>query len=599
MMISQWRSAFFATAFLSSILLLIPFAESKSGNGNGHGHDVRGRDRDKHGHGHGHGDKIRYELWGSDQSNSVAGETGLGLNGSFVWIWHSVDVKKQIKGGLVAQPIPCAGTSAPCDTNLVFPAALAEYNEFNNPTGSTRPLTGRLHSSFIDPQRKYALLSFFAPGGGMIGVMDGETKEGIALFRATQTGTGRTNHMSFWRFDGLAILVCNLDGRIVERIDVTRDNNGKITGLTYNMDAALGVGKGQTTVVAPRVYLGNNAINNPLIGSIQAGLPDFSDMTPNGFCKENDCTTGSNGSAGGRPNNAILCPIPAYDNSLIYVTLAGGGLLVVDSAATPMAIVGEYGNEVINSAGCAGAQANGLIHLDAGVAASPAGATHSTFTVYTLRHASFPCGSSHNAENTPVPVVAFKDATNTATNGNIGGMDPNPTGQLPGVTTRRDAHGVVATVDERFVHTGDRIRNNVEVVKTMGRSKRKETYDLTSANGNGRGIGPCAEASVGDDPGMPLNDPAPDLMSRSPNGDYLFIAFRGPAPITANHAAQGSCPGVGVVRLEEGGKSGKLVAVLRATNTTDTAPAGAPPGGHAYIGQERADMHFVDVRILD
>ncbi|WP_342346934.1 hypothetical protein [uncultured Nitrospira sp.] len=599
MMISQWRSAFFATAFLSSILLLIPFAESKSGNGNGHGHDVRGRDRDKHGHGHGHGDKIRYELWGSDQSNSVAGETGLGLNGSFVWIWHSVDVKKQIKGGLVAQPIPCAGTSAPCDTNLVFPAALAEYNEFNNPTGSTRPLTGRLHSSFIDPQRKYALLSFFAPGGGMIGVMDGETKEGIALFRATQTGTGRTNHMSFWRFDGLAILVCNLDGRIVERIDVTRDNNGKITGLTYNMDAALGVGKGQTTVVAPRVYLGNNAINNPLIGSIQAGLPDFSDMTPNGFCKENDCTTGSNGSAGGRPNNAILCPIPAYDNSLIYVTLAGGGLLVVDSAATPMAIVGEYGNEVINGAGCAGAQANGLIHLDAGVAASPAGATHSTFTVYTLRHASFPCGSSHNAENTPVPVVAFKDATNTATNGNIGGMDPNPTGQLPGVTTRRDAHGVVATVDERFVHTGDRIRNNVEVVKTMGRSKRKETYDLTSANGNGRGIGPCAEASVGDDPGMPLNDPAPDLMSRSPNGDYLFIAFRGPAPITANHAAQGSCPGVGVVRLEEGGKSGKLVAVLRATNTTDTAPAGAPPGGHAYIGQERADMHFVDVRILD
>lgn len=597
LMITRWRSTFFATAFLSSILFLIPFVEAKSGNGNGPGHNDRGHDRDEHGHGH---DRlIRYELWGSDQSNSVAGETGLGLNGSFVWIWHSEDVKKQIKGGPIAQPLPCAGTSAPCDTNLVFPAALAEYNEFSNPTGSTRPLTGRLHSSFIDPQRKYALLSFFAPGGGMIGIMDAETKEGVALFRATQTGTGRTNHMSFWRFDGLAILVCNLDGRIVERIDVTRDANGKIIGLTYNIPAALGVGKGQVTVVPPRVYLGNNAINNPLIGSIQAGSPDFGDLTPDGFCKENGCTTGSNGSAGGRPNNAILCPIPAYDNSLIYVTLAGGGLLVVDSAATPMAIVGEYGNEVINGAGCAGAQAHGLIHLDAGVAASPAGATHSMFTVYTLRHASFPFGPSHNSENTPVPVIAFKDVTNTATNGNIGGMDPNPTGQLPGVTTRRDAHGVVATIDERYVHTGDRIRNNVEVVKTMGRSKRKETYDLTSANGTGRGIGPCADASVRDDPGMPLNDPAPDLISRSPNGDYLFIAFRGPAPITANHAAQGSCPGVGVVRLEEGGKSGKLVAVLRATNTIDTAPAGAPPGGHAYTGQERADMHFVDVRILD
>ncbi len=597
MIILRWRSLFFATAFLFPILFQTPDAQAKSGNGHENGYE---NDReDDRGHGRSHNRQIRYELWGSDQSNSVAGQTGLGLNGSFVWIWHSDDVAKQITGGPAAQPLPCAGTGAPCDTNLVFPAALAEYDEFNNPTGSTRPVTGRLHSSFIDPQHKYALLSFFAPGGGMIGVMDAETKEGIALFRATQTGTGRTNHMSFWRFDGLAILVCNLDGRIVERIDVTRDANGKIIGLIYNIPAALGVGKGQATVVPPRAYLGNNAINHPLIGSIQHGSPDFADLTPNGFCKENGCAAGPNGSAGGRPNTAILCPIPAYDNSLIYVTLAGGGLLVVDSAVTPMAIVGEYGNLLINGAGCAGAHANGLIHLDAGVAASAAGATHSTFTVYTLKHASFPFAPGHNAENVPTPDVAFKDTTNTDSNGKIGGIAPNMTGQLPGVTTRRDAHGVVATLDERYVHTGDRIRNNVEVVKTMGKSKNKETYDLTSANGNGSGIGPCAAASVQDDPGMPRNDPAPDLMSRSPNDDYLFIALRGPAPITANHAAQGSCPGVGVVRLEQGGKSGQLITVLRATNTIDTAPAGAPPGGHAYTGQERADMHFVDVRIID
>ena len=580
-MISQLRGVFFAAALLSPILLLTPCAEAKPGNG------PRGL--------------IQYELWGSDQSNSMTGQTGLGLNGSFVWIWHSDDVAKQINGGPAAQPLHCAGTVAPCDTNLVFPATLAEYDESKKATGSTRPVTGRLHSSFIDPQRKYALLSFFAPGGGMIGVMDAETKEGVALSRATQTGTGRTNHMSFWRFDGLAILVCNLDGRIVERIDVTRDANGQIIGLTYNMNAALGVGKGQSTVMPPRVYLGDNAIGNQLIGNIQAGSPAFGDLTPNGFCKENGCAAGLNGSAGGRPNTAILCPIPAYDNSLIYVTLAGGGLLVVDSAATPMAIVGEYGNQVINGAGCAGAQANGLIHLDAGVAASAAGATHSTFTVYTLNHASFPFSPGHNAENTPTPtpIVAFKDSTNTDSNGNIGGTAPNLTGQLPSLTTRRDAHGVVATLDEKYVHIGDRIRNNVEVVKTRGQSKNKETYDLTSANGNGSGIGPCAAASVQDDPGLPRNDPAPDLISRSPNDDYLFIALRGPAPITANHAAQGSCPGVGVVRLEQGGKSGKLITVLRATNTIDTAPAGAPPGGHAYTGAERADMHFVDVRILD
>ncbi|HSA85919.1 MAG TPA: hypothetical protein VLE46_07040 [Nitrospira sp.] len=566
---------------VACILLLFPQVQAgKGGNSGSHG-------------------GIKYELWASDQSNSVAGKAALGIDGSLLWIWDNESIETQLDGGLVASPIPCAGTTAPCDTNLVFPAGLSEHNELNNPTGTARPLAGRLHSTFIDPQQKYALLSFFAPGGGMIGVMDAETKEAVALFRATQTGTGRTNHMSFWRFDGLAILVCNLDGRIVERIDVTRDAAGRITALTYNMNAGLGVGKGQTVVEPPRVYLGHNAVGHPLIGSIQVGTSDFSDLTPNGFCKENGCTTGPNGSSGGSPNNAILCPIPANNNALVYVTLAGGGLLVIDSSTTPMAIVAEYGNEVINGAGCAGTQANGLIHLDGGVSAGAAGLTQSTYAVYVLPHAAFPFAPGHNPENQPLPVVVIKDSTNTMTNGNHdhSGVASNDTGQIPGTTTRRDAHGVVATVDEKYVHTGDRIQNKVEVVKTSGQSKPVAIYDLTSENGKGRGIGPCAAVSVTDDPAMRLNDPAPDLISRSPNGDYLFVALRGPAPVTANHAAQGSCPGVGVITLEQGGKSGRLHAVIRTTNTIDTAP-GASPGGHAYTGRERSDVHFVDVRIV-
>lgn len=547
----------------------------------------------------GKGGKITYELWASDQSNTVAGKAALGVDGSLLWIWDNTAIENQINGGPVASPIPCAGTAAPCDTNLVFPAGLSEHNEFNTPTGNARPLAGRLHSAFIDPQQKYALLSFFAPGGGMIGVMDAETKEAIALFRATQTGTGRANHMSFWRFDGLAILVCNLDGRIVERIDVTRDASGRITAMTYNMNAGLGVGKGQTVVEPPRVYLGHNAVGHPLIGGIQAGNSDFSDLTPNGFCKENGCITGPNGSSGGRPNNAILCPIPANDNALVYVTLAGGGLLVIDSSTTPMAIVAEYGNEVINGAGCAGTQANGLIHLDGGVSAGAGGLTQSTYAVYVLPHEAFPFAPEHNSENQPLPVVVIKDPTNTMTNGNHdhSGASANATGQIPGITTRRDAHGVVATVDEKYVHTGDRIQNKVEVVKTSGQSKPVAIYDLTSENGKGQGVGPCAAASVTDDPGMPLNDPAPDLISRSPNGDYLFAALRGPAPVTANHAAQGSCPGVGIIKLEQGGKSGRLHAVIRTTNTIDTAPS-APPGGYAYVGRERSDVHFIDIRVV-
>ncbi len=68
--------------------------------------------------------------------------------------------------------------------------------------------------------------------------------------------------------------------------------------------------------------------------------------------------------------------------------------------------------------------------------------------------------------------------------------------------------------------------------------------------------------------------------------------------MTANDAAQGSCPGLGVIKLEEGGKSGRLSDVIRTANTVDTAP-GVPPGGHAYTGRERSDVHFVDGRTLD
>ncbi|MEQ1567238.1 MAG: hypothetical protein ABMA64_16475 [Myxococcota bacterium] len=539
-----------------------------------------------------------YELWASDQSNSVAGSASLGVNGSWLWIWDSEDVLDQLGGGPAAAPLPCAGTAAPCDVNLLFPSSLVEMDEFGQPTGNTRPATGRLHSSFIDPQQKYALLSFFSPGGGMVGIVDADTKEAVGLFRAIKTATGLSNHMSFWRYDGLAILVCNLDGKIVERIDVTRDVDGNIVDLTYAMDAAIGVGKSQIIVEGPKVYVGTNSAGNPMLGTVQSGNPDFGDLTPNGKCKENGCPSGPNGSMGGRTNNAILCPIPANDNALVYVTLAGGGLLVVDSSATPMAVVGEYGNQVINGAGCAGAQANGRIYLDSGVSASAAGLTQSTFGVYSVDHAAFPLAPAANAENVPAPQLVIKGANNTATNGNLVGPASNLTGQIPGITTRRDSHGVVATTDEKYVHVGDRIGNKVEVIQAHGVVKSIGSYDLVSLDGKGSGVGPCGAASVSDSPGLVTNDVAPDLMARAPDGDYLFVALRGPTPITAPHAAQGSCPGVGVIELLQGGKSGKLVAVLRTTNTQDNAPY-VTAGGHPYTGTERSDTHFVDVRRIE
>jgi len=152
-------------------------------------------------------DHTGYEVWGSDQSNSVVGIETIGTDGGVIWIWDSKDIEQQIESGIEAQPLGCDGNNragdGPCDVNAVFPPTLTEYNE-NGATGQTiadLPGFGRLHGMITDPQNKYLNLNLFAPTGGYVGIMDGETKEAIALFRVTGTNgspAGRSVHMSFW-----------------------------------------------------------------------------------------------------------------------------------------------------------------------------------------------------------------------------------------------------------------------------------------------------------------------------------------------------------------------------------------------------------------
>ena len=163
--------------------------------------------------------------------------------------------------------------------------------------------------------------------------------------------------------------------------------------------------------------------------------------------------------------------------------------------------------------------------LNAGVSAAGSGVNQSTYTMYTIddifTNTSF-------AENTPAPTLVYKDPTNTANHRQPTGAPSNETGQIPGITTRRDAHGAIATLDDSYVHNVDRIRNNVEVFNAA--SLQRTTYDLVSADGQGGGVGPCEAASVTDDPALPTNDPAPDLMGVEPNGKYLVVALRGQTP---------------------------------------------------------------------
>jgi hypothetical protein len=450
-----------------------------------------------------------------------------------------------------------------------------------------------LHGLIPDPQNRYFTVNVFAPDGGYVGIIDARRKEAIVLFRVTDMNVGRSVHMSFWKADGSGIIVANLNGKTLERIDIARNPSGKIMQASFNRSASLGLGKNMVVGAGATVFLGRNHHNRPMLGRLTGTYmdADFGNLTGNGECKENGCLDGPDAALGGRPNNLVICPIPSTLDKA-YVTLGGGGLVVADLDATPMTIVGEYGNQVINGAGCAGAQSGDQIWLNAGVSASAAGFNQSAFTLYVLSDSAF--GTTPNAPNLPLPQTAFKDPTNTSHLGNTdGAAAANLTGQVPGITTRRDAHGAATTVDGVYVHNTDRIQNVVEVFDTRTIGAR-HAYDLTSADGQGGGSGPCLAASVTDDAALPLNDAAPDLLQATPDGRFMAIAFRGPAPVTVNHSAQGSCPGVGIVELTPGGGSGRLVAVLRTTNTVDDAGT-TSPGGVNYAGRERSDVHGASV----
>ena len=245
--------------------------------------------------------------------------------------------------------------------------------------------TNYSNSNTQDPSNRYVNANFFVPGGGYIGVIDTYTKEAIALFRVTafSTDSQRSIHMSFWSTDGSAIIMANLHGKAVERINVGRDENNLITQLTFDKSASIGL-KDLNVTDEATFFTGTNAFGRSLIGAVTGdyGNADLGPLTPSGECKEDGCTGGT-GSDLGRKNNLPICPNPSTNDN-IYVTLAGGGLFVVDVTLTPMKIVGEYTGSEVNGAGCAGVQVDDTMYVDSGVSAGDAGATQSAFTVCEL-----------------------------------------------------------------------------------------------------------------------------------------------------------------------------------------------------------------------
>mmetsp|Transcript_27566 Transcript_27566/g.58252 ORF Transcript_27566/g.58252 Transcript_27566/m.58252 type:complete len:588 (+) Transcript_27566:103-1866(+) len=546
---------------------------------------------------------LSYEVWGSDQSNSVRDVASPGVQGSFLWIWDSASIKHQLEGGQDAVPLSCTPNeeTGPCNLLDIFPDSLTQYDQDGNVLGTLGDLTdkfGRLHGVIADPYNRYVTANIFTPSGGYVGVIDTETKGAIGLFRVGATsanGVQRSVHMSIWTEDGSAIIVANLHGKMIERINVERNGNkGDIVNLQFDQSASVYLGKNFNLIEGATYFGGENAFGNELIGEVIGSYDDADtdDLTPAGVCKEGGCNSGSDNQGGVRTNNVPICPITSLSNNG-YITMGSGGLFVLKLDQTPMAIIGEYGNAVVNGAGCGGAEANGRMFLNGGASASGAGATQSTFTLYAFKDARYQLGAAP-VQNLPSPIQVFKDPTNTNTIGNVDNVaSENNSGQLPSSTTRRDSHGAEITVDGKYIHVADRIQNVMEVFDTVS-LERVNTYDLVSLTGKTGRAGPaaaCLASSVLDDAELQRNDPAPDLFDVTPDGKYLMVALRGPKPVSVSHAAQGSCPGVGIVEITEDGKAGKLVGVLRSSNTLDTVPVGTITGGHDYVGAERSDVH--------
>ena len=244
-----------------------------------------------------------------------------------------------------------------------------------------------------------------------------------------------------------------------------------------------------------------------------------------------------------RPINWPICPIIDSTSRYAFVTLRGGGMFVVDAKATPMAIVGEYDRETVNGNGCGGVEIGKAMYLNSG--GSPVNVSGNDphhpalygFDVYRFPLAGY---AAKNAPNTPAPAVVFSKSG------------------------AADSHGIAPAANGRYLWVMDRHNDVAEVIEVAS-GGRVNTVNLN---------------------GTLTQNAAPDLVDVSPSGDRLFVALRGPVPLSGDpHNAIGSTPGVGVITIAENGRTGSLSAIVRITNSSQQE-------------KQQPDPHGLRVRLL-
>lgn len=336
----------------------------------------------------------------------------------------------------------------------------------------------RPHMFFFSPSRTHAAVAFVTTGHVLF--METATRTPVGC-----VDVGVQAHAAVPSNDGTFIVVANQNGRLLQRINTDYATN------TFTLDGAATLNLATCT-------------------------------TPSGAPCQDPVL---------RPSNRPICPVIDESDNFTFVTLAGGGLFVVNSRATPMSIIGEYDKETIHPEGCGGVQANGRMYINSG------GPLESDLY-------SFPLGgyTGANPPNSPSPTLVFTHDG-----------------------TASDSHGAVKTKHERYLWVAERFGNSITVVETKSNSVVNR-FSLT---------------------GAVSNDPTPDLMDISPSGNRIFMALRGPNPLSGNNPAfnnaAGSTPGIGIIRVEQGGRRGVFFARV--------------PISHIVGGVEQADPHGLKVLV--
>jgi hypothetical protein len=343
----------------------------------------------------------------------------------------------------------------------------------------------RPHMVVFNSTETHAALSFVA--SGHVVFFDARTRAPLDCFRM-QAGAGARQAHAVWPTnDDRYMLVANQNGKLFERI-------------------------------------ATNYATNTFVYEPAASLNLATCMTPNGFPCQDPVL---------RPDNAPICPFTASPGVPAFVTLRGGGMLLVNPYTTPISIVAEYDRATIAGNGCGLIEARGWVYFNAG------GATPSNldqFSVYRLPRTGF---SASNPPNTPAVELLYNDEAH-----------------------HRDAHGVAVSKHERYVWMYDRAANVAEI--------------FDGHAGTHLGTVPLSHPAT--------SDPSPDLVAPSPNGKLHFVSLRGPNPLSGDpHASTGAVPGLGIVRITHGGRAGVLEKVIPITNLD----AG---------GIERADAHGIRIR---